>query len=75
MSAGNDLHSWRCALPGGGGLWQIKRGTVYLPRLLGAGAALPLIITGQRIRASHALKIGLVWETAEGRTALGAVTA
>ena len=37
-------------------------GTVYLPRLLGQGAALPLIITGQKITAQRAYEIGLVWE-------------
>ncbi|PJZ69851.1 enoyl-CoA hydratase [Leptospira perolatii] len=37
-------------------------GTVYLPWLIGPGAALPLIITGQRIRADRAQEIGLVWE-------------
>lgn len=40
-------------------------GTVYLPRLLGWGAALPLIITGQRITAERAYQIGLVWELTE----------
>ncbi|HXH18018.1 MAG TPA: enoyl-CoA hydratase-related protein [Chitinophagales bacterium] len=37
-------------------------GTVYLPRLLGLGTALPLIITGQKITAQRAFAIGLVWE-------------
>ncbi len=37
-------------------------GTVYLPRLIGHGAALPLIITGQKITAQRAYEIGLVWE-------------
>ncbi|EQA43327.1 enoyl-CoA hydratase/isomerase family protein [Leptospira broomii serovar Hurstbridge str. 5399] len=37
-------------------------GTVYLPWLIGPGSALPLIITGQRIRAERAQAIGLVWE-------------
>jgi enoyl-CoA hydratase len=43
-------------------------GTVYLPRLLGQSAALPLIITGQKINAQRAYEIGLVWE----KTAVGA---
>jgi enoyl-CoA hydratase len=43
----------------------VDGGTVYLPRLLGWGAALPLIITGQRITAERAYQIGLVWELAE----------
>jgi enoyl-CoA hydratase/carnithine racemase len=37
-------------------------GTVYLPRLIGQAAALPLIITGQKITAPRAYEIGLVWE-------------
>ncbi len=40
-------------------------GTVYLPRLIGMGNALPLIITGQKISAERAFKIGLVWELIE----------
>ena len=40
-------------------------GTVYLPRLIGQGAALPLIITGQKITAQRAYQIGLVWELTE----------
>jgi len=43
-------------------------GTVYLPRLIGWGTALPLIITGQKISAQRAYEIGLVWEiTAQGK--------
>jgi enoyl-CoA hydratase/carnithine racemase len=44
------------------GVPLVDGGTVYLPRLLSWGAALPLIITGQRIRAKRAYEIGLVWE-------------
>jgi enoyl-CoA hydratase len=44
------------------GVPLVDGGTVLLPRLLGTGAALPLIITGQRITAERALQIGLVWE-------------
>ncbi|MEQ8350703.1 MAG: enoyl-CoA hydratase-related protein [Leptospiraceae bacterium] len=47
------------------GVPLIDGGSVYLPRLLGTGNALPLIITGQRIRASRAREIGLVWEVTE----------
>ena len=36
------------------GVPLVDGGTVYLPRLLGWGAALPLIITGQRITAERA---------------------
>lgn len=44
------------------GVPLVDGGTVFLPRLLGWGAALPLILTGQRIRAKRAHEIGLVWE-------------
>ena len=44
---------------------MVDGGTVYLPRLLNWGTALPLIITGQRIRAQRAYEIGLVWELAK----------
>lgn len=44
------------------GVPLVDGGTVYLPRLLGLQSALPLIITGQRIRAARAHQIGLVWE-------------
>lgn len=50
------------------GVPLVDGGTVYLPRLLGWGQALPLIITGQRITAERAYQIGLVWElTAAGQ--------
>lgn len=44
------------------GVPLVDGGTVFLPRLLGWGAALPLLITGQRIDAKRAHEIGLVWE-------------
>ncbi len=47
------------------GVPLVDGGTVYLPRLIGWGAALPLIITGQRITAERAYQIGLVWELVE----------
>jgi enoyl-CoA hydratase len=47
------------------GVPLVDGGTVYMPRLLGWGAALPLIITGQRISAERAFQIGLVWELVE----------
>jgi enoyl-CoA hydratase len=47
------------------GVPLVDGGTVYLPRLLGWGSALPLIITGQRISAERAHQIGLVWELVE----------
>ncbi len=50
------------------GVPLVDGGTVYLPRLLGLGGALPLIITGQRIRAQRAYELGLAWEVvARGR--------
>jgi len=47
------------------GVPLVDGGTVYLPRLLGWGHALPLIITGQRITAERAERIGLVWEVVD----------
>ena len=44
------------------GVPLVDGGTVYLPRLIGWGGALPLIITGQRIDAARAYQLGLVWE-------------
>ncbi len=44
------------------GVPLVDGGTVYLPRLLGFAGALPLIITGERIRADRAHQIGLAWE-------------
>lgn len=44
------------------GVPLVDGGTVYLPRLVNWGAALPLIITGQRITAERAYQLGLVWE-------------
>lgn len=44
------------------GVPLVDGGTVFLPRLLGWGPALPLIITGQRISAERAREVGLVWE-------------
>jgi len=52
------------------GVPLVDGGTVYLPRLLGWGAALPLIITGERITAERAQQIGLVWEIAPQGTGL-----
>ncbi|MBX7059318.1 MAG: enoyl-CoA hydratase/isomerase family protein [Leptospirales bacterium] len=53
------------------GVPLVDGGTVYLPRLLGWGSALPLIITGQRIRASRAMEIGLIWEICSKGRGLG----
>ncbi|MGA9751346.1 MAG: 3-hydroxyacyl-CoA dehydrogenase NAD-binding domain-containing protein [Acidobacteriota bacterium] len=42
------------------GLLPAGGGTVRLPRLVGLPAALPMMLTGQRVRARKALKMGLV---------------
>lgn len=47
------------------GVPLVDGGTVYLPRLIGLGHALPLIITGIRINAEQAQRMGLVWEIVE----------
>lgn len=52
------------------GVPLVDGGTVYLPRLLGWGNALPLIITGERITAHRAREIGLVWEIVPEGTGL-----
>jgi enoyl-CoA hydratase len=52
------------------GVPLVDGGTVYLPRLVGWGAALPLVITGQRISAQRAFEVGLVWEIVPQGTGL-----
>lgn len=47
------------------GVPLVDGGTVRLPRLLGLGNALPLIITGVRVDAPRARELGLVWEIVE----------
>ncbi len=42
------------------GLLPAGGGTVRLPRLVGLPAALPMMLTGQRVRAHKALRMGLV---------------
>lgn len=49
------------SLPGGGG-------TQRLPRILGLTNALPMLLTGDRIDAEEALRIGLIWKVVEADT-------
>lgn len=46
-------------VPGGGG-------TQFLPRLIGRGNALYLLLTGERVKADDALRLGLVSEVVSG---------
>lgn len=55
-------------IPGGGG-------TQRLPRLVGRGKALEMILMGARIGAEEALRIGLVEHVVDRGQALGAATA
>ena len=53
-------------IPGAGG-------TQRLPRLIGVEKALPIILSGNPVSASHALKDGLVDEIVEGDLTAGAI--
>ncbi len=55
-------------IPGGGG-------TQRLPRLVGMGAARDLILTGRRVEADEALRIGLIERLARGVGVIGAMEA
>ncbi len=57
------------------GVPLIDLGTVRLPRIVGQGRALDLILTGRPVRAEEALRIGLVERVVEPGAALTAAQA
>jgi len=56
------------------GVPLIDLGSVRLPRMIGHGRALDLILTGRAVSAEEALQIGLVSQLVEPGTALAAAT-
>ncbi len=57
------------------GVPLVDGGTVRLPRLVGSGRALDLVLTGREVGADEALRIGLVDRVVEPGTALDAALA
>jgi enoyl-CoA hydratase len=57
------------------GVPLVDMGTIRLPRLIGHGRALELILTGRAVGADEALRIGLVNEVTEDGQALTRATA
>ncbi len=53
----------------------VDLGTIRLPRIVGHGRALELILTGRAVTAEEALRIGLVNELTEDGAALARATA